>query len=66
MEKVSQGIHPKTRPFANSTTYKNHIIGKRRFSLIETTESCKQLEELHVVECNKTSIPIDRTCGKLM
>ena len=40
---VGQSIHPKTCPLANSTTYKNHIIARRRFSLIETAESCKQL-----------------------
>ena len=39
----SQGIHPKTRHLANSTTYKNYIIARRRFNFIEMAESCKQL-----------------------
>ena len=42
-ESDSQGTHPKTHPFANPTTYENHIIAGRRSSLIETTELCKQL-----------------------
>ena len=45
-ELYSQGIYRKTRPLANLTTYKSHIIARRRFSLIKTAESCKQLLSL--------------------
>ena len=41
--KSVRGIHLKTRLLANSTTYKNHIIARRRFSLMETAESTPPL-----------------------
>ena len=52
----NQGIHPKTQPLANSTTYKNHIIVRKEFSLIETTESCKQLPNYCKVKHLQTQI----------
>ena len=44
--KTSQEIYPKIRPLASSTTYKNYIIARKRFGLIETAESRKQLPQL--------------------
>ena len=37
--KVSQGIHPKTRPLANSKTKNNHIIVRWRSSLKDLIRS---------------------------
>ena len=38
MNYTSQGIHQKTRPLANSTTYKNHTTARMRFSFLGMAE----------------------------